>query len=133
MSNCTFPGCVFHAEKNNYCIRHRMYSNAPIEVKQKKPIAKKSEKKIEIDKQLKKSYPIYLKENPVCKIQSPACTQKATCVNHTQGRGVNEILNQSTWEPSCVPCNHWVEENHALAEAGGHKISRHQKKGNEKR
>jgi len=130
---CKFPLCKRVAEKNGYCVGHRIYAGPSTPEKKddkdekKYTIPKKSEKQKDIDKQLKKAYGPYLNDHPVCAIQSPVCTQEATCVNHTQGRGPKEILNQETWEPSCSPCNLWVEENHAEAEVQGHKFPRHQK------
>lgn len=74
--------------------------------------------------ELKKLYPIFLKAHPKCSIKSPVCTVLATCIHHTQGRGKNEVLNQQTWQPSCQPCNHYVEENHEWAVAHGNKVRR---------
>ena len=56
MADCKFPGCIWHAESNGYCIRHRQYAKETgTKVKHKeppvqtpvfqKPIAKVSAKK----------------------------------------------------------------------------------------
>lgn len=126
-SICLFLGCVRHPQKNGYCIGHAIYSDIPKERPAPKPIPKRSEKMKGVMKELSKLYPAYLKANPVCNIQSPECTIKATCINHTRGRGHNQVLNQMTWEPSCTACNGWIERNHAIAEVAGHKKSRHKK------
>lgn len=92
----------------------------------KKPakIAKRSKKQKAIMKDLKLAYGPYLAKNPVCAIQSPVCTQKATCVNHRAGRGVKQVLDQATWQPSCAACNSYIESHDAWARENGHKISR---------
>ena len=90
-------------------------------------IKKRSKKQVKVMKDLKLAYGPYLEKNPACVIQSPDCTRQATCVNHKKGRGVKEVLDQRTWEPSCNPCNLYIEVHHAWAVENGHKISRHQK------
>jgi hypothetical protein len=95
--------------------------------KTRSKIKKRSKKQKAIMKDLKLAYGPYLASRPYCLILSPVCTKKATCVNHKKGRGVNEVLDQRTWEPSCVPCNDYIEAHHEWAVENGHKISRHQK------
>lgn len=94
------------------------------DAQKKKPIPKVSDKMKVKKLELKKLYPAYLKANPSCAIQGPHCTIKATCVNHTRGRGEKELLDQSTWEPSCIHCNTWIESNPTFNE-GKHKQSPH--------
>lgn len=94
----------------------------------KKRIKQVGKKMAAVKRKLKKAYPPYLEKHPVCAIQLPGCTGVATCVNHTQGRGENEILNEATWEPSCSHCNGKIEQEHGWAEEHGHKKPRHQKK-----
>lgn len=124
MPECEFPNCKRNAEKNGYCIGHAGYSSVPKEKKVFKPIPKVSEKMKVVKVELRKLYPIYLKANPICNIQNEGCTRKATTVNHTKGRGKNEILDQSTWEPSCNNCNLSIEINHNEARENGHKKQR---------
>jgi hypothetical protein len=90
-------------------------------------IKKRSKKQVKVMKDLKLAYGPYLEKNKFCVIQSSDCTRHATCVNHKKGRGVKEVLDQQTWEPSCNPCNLYIEVHHAWAVENGHKISRHQK------
>ena len=94
------------------------------EIKPLKAIPKESEKMKDVKYQLKKLYPIYIAKHPCCNIQSPVCTKKATCVNHTKGRGEN-VLNQDDWEASCTACNGWIEEHHEVAAIADHKKSIH--------
>jgi hypothetical protein len=85
---------------------------------------KRTKKYAKTMRQLSINYDPYLEKHPVCAIQSPICTYRATCVNHKAGRGVNEVLDQSTWEPSCDPCNLYIEGHDAWAREHGHKVSR---------
>lgn len=93
-------------------------------IKPKKGMAKRGEKMKAVVEILKKLYPLYLKKRPLCEIKSENCTQAATCVHHSEGRGPNEILDQSTWIPSCEPCNLWCETNDAEAREKGFKKQR---------
>lgn len=67
----------------------------------------------------------FIEENPLCMINSPVCIGIAQGVNHTKGRGNNELMDVSTWEPSCNPCNGYCESHDKWARDNGHKISRH--------
>lgn len=79
-------------------------------------------------KKLGDLYGPYLDKNPVCAIQSPVCTYHAGTVNHKAGRIGENAFDELTWEPSCSPCNIWIEANDKWAQDNGHKISRHTKK-----
>jgi len=109
--NCQFPACKREAIKGIYCYDHNRLMGTAKEVKPVKEIPKSSEKGKEIKDELKKRYPKYLKKHPFCNIKSPVCTKIAVCVNHTQGRGKNEVLNEETWEPSCIACNSYIEQH----------------------
>jgi hypothetical protein len=95
--------------------------------KKKRVPNKIGDKRKEVNKQLKIMVPVYLRSHPICGIQSPVCTRIATCVNHTEGRGPNEILNEQTWEPSCSACNGYIEQ-YPKFNGGQHKKPRHHKK-----
>jgi hypothetical protein len=124
---CDWYGCTRHPEgTSKYCLFHKKMAGEPKEVKPVKSIEKQSENIKEVNKQLKKIYPVYLKLHPACNIKSPVCLKKATCVNHTRGRGAN-VLNQEDWEPSCIPCNGYIESHHAWAAERGHKKEQHTK------
>ena len=120
---CLFPTCTRHPEKNGFCIFHKMYSSSTEPKKEVYKIPKRSVKEKEVMKELKKLYPIYLKENPICAINSKVCTKKATCIHHTKGRGKN-VLNAEDWLPSCTKCNLFIEENHKWAHEKGFKKKR---------
>lgn len=94
----------------------------------KKYMKPRNKKKAKEYRELGKMYGPYLENNPVCAIRSPVCTYRATTVNHKAGRGKNEVLDQSTHEPSCDPCNFYIEAHHQWAVDNGHKISRHTKR-----
>lgn len=129
--SCQIPGCVFHSEKNGYCIRHKFMtsSSSEVAVKENKPrkeIPKRSEKLKDEMKEYKKEVKIFLSrpENEMCLIQSPVCTKKATCVHHKKRRGKN-LRNEKYQEPACEPCNLYVEEHPKWAYENGHLISIH--------
>lgn len=103
----------------------------PRDKSKKRRLPQRSDKKEETDALLKILIPPYLERYPECDIKSPVCTYFSTCVNHTKGRGENEVLNVATWQPSCHPCNGWIEANHAIARESGHKESRHEIKSQE--
>lgn len=128
MPDCLFPTCSRNADGNGYCIFHKIYSNSA-EVKVPKEIAKKSDNQKEIDKELKKLYPIYLSrpENKACKIKMEGCTKKATVVHHTRGRIGDQVFEQKDWLPSCPSCNIVLETRHAESVEKGFKKPRHQK------
>lgn len=101
----------------------------PLE-KSKTPIAKgkrppfRSEKVKGVMAALGPLYVDFLEKKPVCEINSPECTQTATCVHHTAGRGVGQIMNIKGWRASCDACNYYVEKHDQWARDNGHKVSR---------
>lgn len=119
------PLCVFCTETIT-CPRHKD-KNARKENK-KYIIPKKSDKQKEIDKELKKLYPVFLAEKKfICEIQSPECTKTATCVHHKKSRGINEVLDVETFMASCERCNLYVETHDAWAREKGFKLNIHSK------
>lgn len=92
----------------------------------KKRIPKRSEKSKDVMKEYKPIVIEYLErpENKDCKIKSPVCTGKATCVHHKKRRGQN-LINEKYFEPSCGPCNSYIENHVSWALANGHLISVH--------
>ena len=132
---CGFPGCKRVAEKNGYCVGHRIYAgdkipdNAPMALKrQVKPVAKRGEKLRDEMKLYKKEVKAYLAqpEHQHCKIQAPGCRGAAVAVNHLKRRGKN-LRIQKYWEACCAPCNTYIEEHPAWAYENGHLISVHTK------
>ena len=126
MKNCEFPACKREATSGVYCYGHKRLMGVSGPVKVSAPVKKESEKMKDIKAILKKKYPAFLKTRPFCNIKSPVCTKIATCVNHTRGRGRDEILNEDTWEASCEHCNGYIEQ-HPDWNQGQHKLSRHKK------
>lgn len=122
---CNFPTCDRHAESTGYCLFHRMFSNS-VAVKVPKEIAKKSGKQKEIDKELKKMYPLFLAkpENKYCKIKMTGCTKIATVIHHVRGRIGDQIFEVKDWLPSCASCNIVLESKDAEARAKGVKKSK---------
>lgn len=122
--NCTFPACKREATCGIYCYDHKRLMGTSDPVKKVAEVKKESDKMKDIKAILKKEYPKYLKTRPFCSIKSPVCTKVATVVNHTRGRGRDEILDQSSWEPSCTHCNSYIEA-HPEWGGGKHKQSPH--------
>lgn len=100
-------------------------SAAPKKGKRIKPKSKKTAKR---DRKLAKEYQKTLDPWDICEIQSPVCTQRATVINHNQGRGVNEVHDKSKWAKCCPPCNGYIEAHPDWA-GGKFKISPHVKGG----
>lgn len=84
----------------------------------------RSEKMRGVMAAIKPLYADFLGKKPVCEINSPVCTQTATCVHHTAGRGVAQIMNIKTWKASCDACNNYVEKHDQWARDNGHKVSK---------
>lgn len=121
---CQFPNCKSNTVKGDFCIGHAKFSKVPVEVK--KPLQKRSEKMKDNMKEYKPMVKEYLNrvENQDCQIKSPVCTGKATCVNHKRRRGKN-LTNEKYFQPSCGPCNNYIESHSQWALDNGHLISVH--------
>jgi hypothetical protein len=100
-------------------------SAVPVEKKQG-GLKKRSEKMTAEIKQYKPMAAEFLSRpgNQTCKIKSPVCTKKATCINHKKRRGKN-LMNEKYFEPSCGPCNNYIESHSQWALDHGHLISVH--------
>lgn len=122
MEQCKFPLCKRHAEKNGYCIGHRIYAG---EEKPKKGIAKYSEKRAELQKEYRKLVKTMLEENKRCEIKAPGCTKKAEGLHHLQKRSPKNMLDRSNLKRACNHCNLYIETNPAWAEEKGFSISKH--------
>ncbi len=89
--------------------RNRMLGiSAPKEETKVKPIAKKSKKLMQAEREYKKIVKEMLAENTLCEMNTPNCTRVATGLQHTKRRGVN-LLDRKHLIRSCNPCNLWVE------------------------
>lgn len=116
---------------SEYMIKRQRLKNgtvAPAEKKKPQPPARRSGKMKDEMKEYKPKVKAFLAkpENQFCHIKSPVCKGKATCVNHRKRRGSN-LLKEEYWEPSCTPCNGYIEENVQWALDNGHLISVHKK------
>jgi hypothetical protein len=111
MTKCVFPNCSFTGSPE-YCFRHKP-KNSPKEVKPKKAIAKKSDKQKEIDKELKKLYPVFLAlpENERCQLKLKGCLDKANVVHHVRSRIGQQVFEVKDWLASCAPCNNALEND----------------------
>jgi hypothetical protein len=60
-------------------------------------------------------------ENKLCRINGTNCTSLATTIEHSAGRGIN-YLNEETWKPACSNCNIELENNSELSKE--HQVSK---------
>lgn len=91
-----------------------------------KPIARNkrpnpiSEKQKIRNQQYNERRPIFLRNNPVCKMAiNSNCTRVATEVHHKEGRIGDNFLNESTWLPACDSCHKHATEHSAEAIENG--------------
>ena len=116
---CQAEGCCSPVWGKGYCKKHQYLRTD----KQQKRIATYSCKRKEENKIYDAESKEYRKQNPECAIKSPICTGRTQGVNHKKGRG-KYLLDKSTWESACNPCNWYCEQNHQWAVDNGHKESR---------
>lgn len=123
--DCLFPTCNRHAESTGYCLFHKIYSSSS-SVKVPKPISKKSEGQKEIDKYLKKKYPLFLSKlgNKYCKANLSNCTKVATVVHHLKSRAKDVVLDEKYWLAVCPNCNIEIESKDGEARKKGLKLSK---------
>jgi len=121
---CQFPGCCFHGEKNNYCIRHQIYAGTPIVKDKPKPIAKESKKRAAENRKYRKEVGQELEADPRCHVGSPDCTGFAEGMNHKQKRSPKNLRLKKNLENCCNACNGYIEKNPVWAKENGHQVSR---------
>jgi len=126
MAKCKSLLCPFEGSPE-YCFRHKP-KGQPKEVKPKKPIAKKSDKQKEIDKELKKLYPVFLAlpENKHCQLKLKGCLGKANVVHHVRSRIGQQVFEVKDWLPSCSFCNNALENDPLAYEKGLKKSKFHE-------
>jgi hypothetical protein len=90
-----------------------MENSKPEPVK-KSSINKRSKKKVAEDQEYSVLRKDYLEKHPLCEIAFAGCTNHATEIHHTKGRGIN-YLNVSTWKAGCRNCHHKAHSNPDLA------------------
>lgn len=67
--------------------------------------------------------PDFLAAHPVCEIQAPGCTQRATARSHIVGNGRlggAGYTDPENWESACHHCGQYVEHEKAWSLATGH-------------
>lgn len=92
--------------------------------KEKKPIAKMSAKRKEVQKEYVKIVKKAAKKDHRCKVKSPDCTGKMQGMNHIQKKSPANITIEKNLTPSCNACNLYIELNTDWARNNGHLISR---------
>lgn len=110
MAKCKFPNCNFEGAPE-YCFRHKEKGVKTAKVP--KPIAKKSDKQKEIDRELKKLYPVFLAlpENEHCQLKLKGCLGKANVVHHVRSRIGQQVFETKDWLSSCSFCNNALEND----------------------
>lgn len=93
-----------------YCWNKIKYSNVKPTFKERKPIASRSSKRINLDKEYLQLRKIYLDKFPLCTAALPMCTHNATDIHHKKGRG-KYYLVVNTWMAVCRKCHMWIEEH----------------------
>ena len=132
MATCAFPTCHGHAEKNGYCVRHKIYATKTTDTgsksEKKKPtrIRRRAKKHSEKDRAYVQIVREMLAQNPYCELGTPDCTGIAQGLHHMKGRGVH-LLNRKFLKRACNGCNGYVERHPAYALERGLSVSRHQK------
>ncbi len=115
------PLCPNAPLANGFCFRHQVKKDKA------KGIAKVSDKRKELNKELAKVVKRLKLEHPFCEIRAEGCTGKTDCIHHKAGRIGTKLLDESYMMASCSNCNLWVEEHDAEARAKGFKLSQHVK------
>lgn len=138
MSTCSFPLCKRHAEKNGYCIGHRIYAASeskkpaspspekPLKKKIRQRVRKKSKKLATREREYKKIVAEMIHESNLCELTTPVCTGVAEGLHHMKGRGIH-LLTRKFLKRACNACNGYVERHPAYALENGLSVSRHTK------
>ncbi len=92
--------------------------------KKRKPIPKKSERRIDQEKIYLAERKLHLLINPTCQAQRPGCTTKGTDVHHMKGRTGSLYTNREYFLTLCRNCHTWVENNPHLARIEGFTLPR---------
>lgn len=122
---CQFPLCKRHAEKNGYCIGHRIYAGHTVEEEKPTAIKKVSEKRKEVQKEYKKIVKGLMNKSKKCEVRSPVCTGTAQGLNHKQKRSPKNLINLKNLERCCNACNDYIEKHPDWAKEHNHLISKY--------
>jgi hypothetical protein len=114
---CSIEKCNWPVFGGGYCKAHQ-YHRKKNRIDNNKPNSRdlKDVKYFELRKK-------YLETHKRCMINSPECTQDATVIHHTRGRGIYYLMTE-TWMPACKRCNNYVESHDQWATENGYKKSR---------
>ena len=107
------------------CWSRKTISSKPSQPKRAKPIATRSRKKKEQDKEysvLRKDF-LYYHHNCQAQLQN-ICTRHATDVHHKAGRIGKNYLDVNTWLAVCRSCHTWIEEHPKEARELGYSQSK---------
>lgn len=100
--------------------RARMMGTVPsAPPKEKKAIAKVSEKRKVEGREYRKIVKEMLAENKFCQVNSPVCTKIAQGLDHIQKRTPANYLDRANLQRSCNACNQYKEEHPEWAEENG--------------
>lgn len=113
------------------CPNYKKYCRTPghidVRIKPKKPIAKYSKEREEINRtKYLPAQRIFLKANPFCQLKRKGCTGIAEGVHHLDGKeNIEKLLDVKRWRAACNHCNGDVERKDAEAREAGLKGSKH--------
>lgn len=110
MSECLFPNCRRHSEKNGFCIGHSAFAKLKMEPEEVKQISKKSETFKINDKEYRKLVIEFALKSKKCQIHSPVCTKLMEGLHHKKKRG-EFLLDKRFLLRSCNACNDFLEAN----------------------
>ena len=104
--------------KQRLAMKNRQAKTSQQERAEKKPlpIAKKSAKRKELDKEYKKvSKPMWEGQKCALKVKG-VCSGMAQGWNHAAGKeNAEKLLDMANGQPACNKCNGWCEDHHAEA------------------
>jgi hypothetical protein len=107
---CLFPLCT-RATADDYCIGHKMYSDAPKVEKNKVPIARLSEKRKALQKEYVAIVKQMLGEDRTCHVKAPGCHKIANGMQHIEKRSAKNLCDLKNLIRCCGNCQTWIENN----------------------
>lgn len=111
----------------NYCwkLESTVNSSKPTKVKQQKPLAPRSSKRIKEEIKYKELRIPFLEEHPMCEAHlSGICTQHSTDCHHKAGRAGDLYLDVRYWLAVCRACHMWIETHPKEARESGLSLSK---------
>jgi len=108
-----------------YNLRDIKLGLVPKTVKAKKPIAPRSEKRKQEQKEYVKIVKEMLATDPNCEIREEGCQVKASGLHHMKKRSPATFLDRKWLKRSCDNCNTWCELYPLQAIEKGHSVSKH--------